>query len=318
MAVELIQSKRPAALALSLLLVALAALISACAPTRVPFLTIVPQSSGPANGTIVLTAACPSGTTRLGGGYFVAPDGRNTGLVVRGSYPSDPNSWTLEVENTSPVPSDNSNFLVVAYCAQRADLTLTATTQITGSAAQFGTSLGPLPKVMIDAPCAAPAALTGGGFYLDGRLTSGDAPYNGGIVESAPDGSVWHVEFGEAAHPASTRLVRAYAVCTTGLQPGSMVEVSKIPAPPPPPEVNPITVTEAICGPSSYTTAGGFRLNGNAHRDSDGTSTLYIERAFQSVATNDFERWNIQTLTLIPSIGGLAPVTAVALCAPIP
>jgi len=318
MPAELIQSKRPASLALRFLFVALAVSIGACTPTRVPFLTIVPQSSGPTNGTITLTATCPSGATRLGGGYFVAPDGRNTGLIVRGSYPSDPNSWTLEVENTSPVSNDSSNFLVVAYCAQRADLMLTAATQINGSAATFGTGIGPEQKVLIDAPCSAPAVLTGGGFYLDGPLTSSEAPYNGGIVESAPEGSVWHVEFGEAAHPVSIRLVRAYAVCTTGLQAGSMVEVSKTPAPPPPPEVDPITVTEAICGPSSYTTAGGFRLNGNAHRVTDGTSTLYIQRAFQSVATNDFQRWNIQTDTRIPTIGGLAPVTAVALCAPIP
>ena len=316
MAYEHLPTVRPT-YRLGRLWILLAISAAACAPTRFPrpFLTAVPQSTGAAAGTVRLTATCPEGASRLGGGYFVAPDGRNTGLVVRGSYPSDPNGWTLEVENTAPVASDSSNFVVVAYCAQRADLTLGTTTRIVGAAARVGTALGPEPKTLIDAPCDAPAVLTGGGFYMDGPLTSADAPYNGGIVESAPEGAAWHVEFGEAAHPVSTRLVRAYAVCTTGLQPGAMVEVPKVPAPTP---ADPITVTEAICGPSSYTTAGGFRLNGDAHGTINGMSTLYIARAFQSVATGEFGRWSIQTLTRIPAVGGLAPVTAVALCAPMP
>ena len=290
-----------------------AAVAAGCSPTRfpAPFLTAAPQPGSPAPGTVSVTTSCPPGSTRLGGGYYIAPDGRNNGLIVRGSFPSDQNAWTLEVENTSPIPDDQSSFMAVAYCARRTDLVLAATVRIDGAPAQVGG--GELtPKTIIKAPCLAPAVLTGGGFRLDGPLTSRDAGYNGGIQESAPDGSVWHVEFGEGLGPQETRLVRAYAVCTTGLPAGAMVEVSKVPAPTP---SDPITAIEAVCDRSSFTTAGGFRLNGDGHGRSNGSLAVYQGRAYQTLSTSEFQRWNIQATTTMP---GGAPITAIALCATIP
>src|SRR5204862_4090038 len=100
-----------------------AACVAGCTPSRFnpPFLTIIPQGAAPNPGTIVFTATCPQGSTRLAGGFLVAPENENRGMVVRGSYPSDANGWTLEVENTTPMPNDSSALMVVAYCAQRPD-----------------------------------------------------------------------------------------------------------------------------------------------------------------------------------------------------
>ena len=295
-------------LAVALFGIASALVVAACAPTRVPFLTLVPQSA-PAAAAIDITATCPPGSTRLGGGFLVSADNRNTGLVIRASRPVDPNGWELQVDNTTPVASDSSAFLVTAYCGQRANLPLSATTVI-GAPGGVRVGGGALtPKTFIDAACTAPAVLTGGGYDLDGPLDSVDASYNGGILESAPEGSSWHVEFGEGAHSAMTRLVRAYAICTTGLPAGSMLVAST----PPGPDI--IKETEAVCAATAYTTAGGFRLNNSGHGNPDGSLTLFQGRAYQSAAVSDWQKWSVETMTVN---GGAAQPASVSLCAAIP
>ena len=139
------------------------------------------------------------------------------------------------------------------------------------------------PKTFIDTPpCAAPAVLTGGGYYADGPLDNSDARYKAGIQESAPNGSSWHVEFGEGGHAPMTRLVRAFAVCTTGLPAGAMTVQQTVPV------AGALTQTEAACTTTAYRTAGGYRLNDKAHLSTDGSTALFVGRAFQSVATDDF------------------------------
>lgn len=314
MTAEPASNRRISILAVTLVWLVMAACVAGCTPSRFtrPFLTVMPQSAAILPGTIIATATCPQGSTRLGGGFLVAPENSNRGMVVRGSYPSDANGWTLEVENTTPNPNDSSALLVVAYCAQRSDLSLNATVQRVGSAVSIGGGEG-TPKQMINAPCTAPAVLTGGGYYVDGPLNSIDALYNAGILESAPDGTAWHVEVGEALHASMTRLVRAFAVCTTGLPAGAMSEVATTPV------AGALTTTIAPCAdPNTYTTAGGFRLNGPGHNNPSGSLAKFVGRAFESAVENDFARWRIDTNTLAPSDGGIAPVTAVVLCAPIP
>lgn len=291
------------------------AILCGCTPTRFahPFLSIVPQGAGPSPGTMSVTATCPRGAVRVGGGFLVAPDNANKGMVVRGSYPSDHNGWTLEVENTSPVPADSSIVQVVAYCAQRADLSLNATVEVHGTpgAPVGGGAL--TPKTFIDtSPCVAPAVLTGGGYYVDGPLDGTDAMFNAGIQESAPNGSSWHVEFGEGLHAPMTRLVRSFAVCTAGLPAGAMAVKPKVPV------AGVLTETEVDCN-TAYTTAGGYRLNDTAHLSHDGSTAVYVGRAFESAAVNDFQRWSVQTNTIGPQAPtGLAPVSSVAICAAIP
>ena len=296
---------------LSIRLISLAVLTSlaACTPTRFtsPFLTVISQASGPTGRTIPVVATCRDGETRIGGGFLVTPDNSNRGMVVRESYPSEPNSWTVEVENTAPAEGDSSAILAVTYCARRADLALMAAVQTKGTAAAIEGGVL-TPKVIVHVPCPPATALTGWGFRVDGPLNGHDAQYNAAILESAPEGQAWHVEVGQALHPGGTRLVQAFAVCTSGLQPGSPIVQSTTPV------AGALTITEAICDPTQYTTAGGFRLNGSGHGNPDGTLAASAGRAFQSATVNEFLRWRTDTTTVAPG----TPVTAVALCAPIP
>jgi len=300
-------------LARAIVSLTVAAALVGCTPSRFnpPFLTVMPQGASLHPGTIIFTATCPQGSTRLGGGFMVAPENANHGMVVRGSYPSDANGWTLEVENTTPMPNDSSALMVLAYCAQRADLALTATVQTKGAVATIGGGLtSPAAKTMINAPCTAPAVLTGGGYYVDGPLDANDASFNAGILESAPDGSDWYVEVGEGLAAQRNRLVKAFAVCTTGLPPGTMSTVPMTPV------AGFLTTTTAPCtDPNTYTTAGGFRLNGSGHKDPSGSLTIYQGHAFESAVEKDFAQWRIDTNTVYPAS---TPVTAVVLCAPIP
>jgi len=300
-------------LSVRFLALALVAFLAAgCTPSRFtsPFLVAIPQASALAGSSASVTATCRPGEVRVGGGFFVSPDNRNKGLVVRGTYPVDPNGWTLEVENTSTVNSDNSTIMAVAYCAQRSDLALAASVKVVGLPVALGSNT---PKTFIDAPCLTPSVLTGGGYRVDGPLDYNDATFNAGIQESAPDLSSWHVEAGQWLHAASTRLVQSFAVCTTGLPMPSPVTGSTTPVP------GVLTSTDAICGPAQYATAGGFRLNGPAHGNPDGSSTAFTGRAFQSVAVEEFVKWRVDTNTVAASSrGGIPPVMAVALCASIP
>ena len=314
MTAEPASTRQTRRLARALVSLTAAASLVGCTPSRFnpPFLTVMPQGAPPHPGTIIFTATCPQGSTRLGGGFFVAPENTNRGMVVRGSYPSDTNGWTLEVENTTPIPNDSSALQALAYCAQRPNLGLSASVQTTGAAVTIGGGAS-TPKRLIDVPCAPPAVLTGGGYYVDGPLDSSDAPFNAGILESAPDGSAWHVEVGEGLHALSTRLVKAYAVCTTGLSPGAMSVVSATPVP------GALTTTIAPCAnPATYTTAGGFRLIGPGHNDQSGSWAVFQGRAFESAVENDFAQWRIDTNTLAALGSGVAPVAVVVLCAPIP
>lgn len=299
------------ALAQILALLFLACAASGCTPSRFssPFLTAIPQAGAVTGSEAILTATCRPGETRIGGGFFLSPDNRNNSLVVRGSYPVDPNGWTVEVANTSPVNSDNSTAMAIAYCAQRSDLTLNASIKVVGAPVALGSMT---PKTFIDAPCLAPAILTGGGYRVDGPLDSNDATFNAGIQESAPDSSSWHVEAGQWLHAPSTRLVQAFAVCTTGLPTPSQVIQTTTPV------AGMLTTTDATCGSTQYTTAGGFRLNGPQHSNPDGSSTAFVGRAFQSVAVEEFLKWRIDTNTVASGRGGIPPVEAVTLCAAIP
>jgi hypothetical protein len=246
----------------------------------------------------------------LGGGFLIAPDNSNNGLVVRGSFPSDQNGWTLEIDNTAPVAQDSSIIQVVAYCAQKPGLTLGAAVVAQGASATVGSGVAG-PTVAADASCGPNAVLTGGGYRVDGPLDSADAPFNAGVQESAPNGNAWHVEFGEGVHPPMTRLFQAFAVCTTGIPGGVMKVITTTPV------AGALNQSEVPCDAGAYTTAGGFRLDSSANDKTYGLVSLNAARILQSGMTDDFQRWVIQTKAVPAGLSGnVAPVDAVALCAP--
>jgi hypothetical protein len=243
-----------------------------------PFLQLKAVSEDIASsGTTSVTVACPPPGKRIGGGYWVAKDNRNDGLLVRRSYPDDANGWNVEVENTSPVSNDLTVVTAYAYCLTRTDSVISV--QRAGGVANLGDQK---PLKTIIANCPEGTAATGGGFWIEGPLDKTDAIYNGGLMASEPSASGWKLVIGERFHEG-LRLYASHVVCASApFQPGDPVVSTYQNGPSQ--SSHDFGFSVACQEPDRFTTGGGFRFN-----------DLYDQRhgAFASYAAAQWASWEL-------------------------